>query len=167
MKNVNGNVLDKLICDEIIKFNQPNSTVGRQLEILMKQSQKAAEDNSGKLTDLQKQVETKRKMISNLMDALAKSEDSSAMLSYTTKEIERLDGEIKALQNEIAELSFLGEEDIERKRHVDNIIKSIKQFKDCFDTLTIVEKRDYMRQIIDRIEWDGKNAHIFLKRADG
>ena len=89
------------------------------------------------------------------------------MLSYTTKEVERLDGEIKTLQNELTELSFLGEENLERQQQVDNIIKSIKRLKDCFDTLTAVEKRDYMRQIIDRIEWDGKNAHIFIKRADG
>lgn len=166
MKNVNGNVLDKLICDEILKFNQPKSTVGRQLDKLMKQSNQAAEDNSARLTDLQKQIDAKQKMISNLIEALAGSEDSAAMLSYTTKEVERLDGEIKALQNEAAELSFLGEENLERHRQVDNIIKSLKHFKDCFDTLTVVEKRDYMRQVIDRIEWDGKNAHIFIKRAD-
>ena len=165
MKNVNGNVLDKLICDEILKFNQPKSAVGKQLDQLMKQSNNSAENSSEKLAELKNQVSAKQKMISNLMDALAKSEDSSAMLSYTTKEVERLDGEIKALQNEINELSFIGDENTERQKQIENTIKSLERFKDCFDTLTIVEKRDYMRQVIDRIEWDGKNAHIFIKAA--
>lgn len=166
MKNVNGNVLDKLICDEILNFNQPRSTVGRQLEALMKQSDKSAADNSERISDMQKQIDTKRKMISNLMDALARAEDSSAMVEYTSKEVERLDSEIKSLQNELAEQSFLGEENTERQRQIDSIVKSIGKFKECFDTLTVTQKRDYMRQIIDRIEWDGENAHIFIKRAD-
>lgn len=165
MKNVNGNVLDKLICDEILKFNQPRSAVGKQLDQLMKQSNDSAESNSERLAELRNQVSAKQKMISNLMDALAKSEDSSAMLAYTTKEVERLDQEIKALQNEINELSFIGDENTERQKQIENILKSFERFKDCFDTLTVVEKRDYMRQVIDRIEWDGTNAHIFIKAA--
>lgn len=165
MKNVNGNVLDKLVCDEILKFSQPNSVVGKQLNLLMKQSNKSFDDNSVKISDLQKQVGEKRKMISNLMEALARSEDSAAMISYTTKEIERLDDEIKTLQNEITELSFIGEENIERENLIENVLNSLKKFKECFNTLTVVEKRDFMRQIIDRIEWDGENAHIFIKAA--
>lgn len=165
MKNVNGNVLDKLICDEILKFNQPRSTVGKQLDLLIKQSGSSIEDSSESIAELKNQVAEKQKMISNLMDALAKSKDSSAMLAYTTKEVERLDGEIKALQNEINELSFIGDENTERHKQLENIIGSLERFKDCFDTLSVVEKRDYMRQIIDRIEWDGKNAHIFIKAA--
>ncbi len=161
-KNVNGNVLDKLICDEILKFNQPRSAVGKQLDQLMKQSNDSAENNSEKLVELKNQVTAKQKMISNLMDALAKSEDSSTMLAYTTKEVERLDNEIKTLQNEINELSFIGDENTERQKQIENILKSLERFKDCFETLTVVEKRDYMRQVIDRIEWDGKNAHIFI-----
>lgn len=165
MKNVNGNVLDKLICDEILKFNQPRSAVGKQLDQLMKQSNDSAENNSEKLAELKNQVSTKQKMISNLMDALAKSEDSSTMLAYTTKEVERLDSEIKALQNEITELSFIGDENTERQKQIENILRSFERFKDCFDTLTVVEKRDYMRQVIERIEWDGTSAHIFIKAA--
>lgn len=167
MKNVNGNVFDKLICDEILNFNQPDSTVGKQLDMLMKQSDSAAESNTENLAKLQEQIETKRKMISNLMDALARSENSAAMLDYTTKEVERLDGEIKALQDEIDELNLIGDENTERQKHIGNILKSLERFKECFDTLTVIEKRDYMRQIISRIEWDGENAHIFIRCADG
>lgn len=167
MKNVNGNVLDKLVCDELLKFNRPRSTVGRQLDALIRQSNKETEDNSERLAALKKRSDEKRGMISNLMEVLARSENSSAMLSYTTKEVERLDNEIKALENGIAELSFLGEENMERQKQVDDIVRSIERFKEVFDTLTVVEKRDFMHRIIDRIEWDGENAHIFIRRADG
>ena len=165
MKNVNGNVLDKLICDEILKFSQPNSVVGKQLNLLMKHSNNSAADNSEKISDLQKQIAVKQKMIANLMEALAKSEDSAAMVSYTKAEIESLDGEIKTLKKEITELVSVGAENIERDNLIDNILNSLKKFKECFDSLTVVEKRNFMRQIIDRIEWDGENAHIFIKAA--
>ncbi|MGN0699862.1 MAG: recombinase zinc beta ribbon domain-containing protein, partial [Oscillospiraceae bacterium] len=165
MCNVNGNVLDKLVCDEILKFNRPDSVVGKQLDTLIKKSSKSTEDTRERLSELNKSVDTKQQMITNLMQALAKSEDSSAMLDYTTREVERLDKEIKQLQNEIAELSFLESEDTQRGAQIDSMIKSIGIFKERFEELSVVEKRDFMHELIDRIVWDGESAHIFLKHA--
>lgn len=40
MCNVNGNVLDKLLCDEIMNFNKPSSNVGKQLDSILRQIEK-------------------------------------------------------------------------------------------------------------------------------
>lgn len=165
MCNVNGNVLDKLICDEILKFNQPDSVVGKQLDTLIKKSSKSTEDTWERINELNKNVETKHQMINNLMKALATSIDSPVMLDYTKKEVERLDKELRQIQAEIAQLSFLESEDTQRSTQIENMIKSIGIFKERFEELSVVEKRDFMHELIDRIVWDGKNAHIFLKHA--
>ena len=45
-------------------------------------------------------------------------------------------------------------------------VRSPDEFRERFAELPVVDKRDFMRKIIDRIECDGKNAHIFLRRFD-
>lgn len=165
MCNVNGNVLDKLLCDEILDFNKPKSTVNKQMDRIMKQSEQKSEGNREKLADLNKSLDEKKRMISNLMTVLAKSDESSAMFDYSNKEIERLDGEIKQLDKEIAELSFIGEEQAQHENHVKTLVQSLSEFRERFDILSVVDKREYMRKVIDRVEWDGENAHIFLRTA--
>lgn len=165
MCNVNGNVLDKLLCDEILGFNRAKSSVSRQMSKIMKQSEQKSEVNREKLNDLTKQLEEKKRMISNLMITLARSDQSSIMFEYTSKEIERLDSEIKQLDREIAELGFAGEEQAQNESHVKMLVQSLSEFKERFDRLSVVEKREYMYKVIDRVEWDGENAHIFLRTA--
>jgi len=47
------------------------------------------------------------------------------------------------------------------------LVRSLGEFRERFAELSVVDKRDFMRKIIDRIEWDGENAHIFLRRTAG
>lgn len=166
MCNVNGNALDEILCNEIFKYNKPDYTVGKRLEKLIKKSEKST-DTRERISELQRKTDEKQHMIDNLMRALAKAPDVSAMVDYTTKEVERLDGQIKKLRSEIAELCLIGEEKSLRNSSIDSIIKSIGIFKERFDELSAAEKRDYMHGIIDRIVWDGRSAHIFLKHTDG
>ena len=41
-------------------------------------------------------------------------------------------------------------------------IDTLKKLKDTMFTATIVEKRELLKSTIERIVWDGENAHIFL-----
>ena len=86
------------------------------------------------------------------------------MLQYTTKEIERLDKEITMYEKEMQELADVGEQNLKRNQLIDEIIKSILDFRDNYKNMSFAEKQDFMHRIIDRVEWDGDNAHIFLNR---
>lgn len=165
MCNVNGNVLDKLLCDEIMNYNQPQSSVGKKLDIILSQIGKKTDDNREKIDALNRVLAEKKRMISNLMKVLAMSEESSAMFTYTKNEVERLDTEIRSAETELAQLSYRSEQDDRRSEQIDILVKSLGEFRERFEELSVVEKRDFMRRIVDRIEWDGENAHIFLKHA--
>lgn len=106
-------------------------------------------------------------MIANLMKTLAMNEPTSTLFEYTKNEVERLDSEIKNTENELAKLSYISEQDDKRSEHVDMLVRSLGEFQERFAELSVVDKRDFMRKIIDRIEWDGENAHIFLRRTAG
>ncbi len=44
----------------------------------------------------------------------------------------------------------------------DAFIESVKSFKNLFKDLSIYDKRQIIRLLIQRIEWDGENLHIFM-----
>ena len=167
MCNVNGNVLDKLLCDEIMNYNQPRSNVGKQLDNILNQIGKKTDGNRDKIDGLNRLLAEKKRMIANLMKVLAMSEESSVMFAYTKSEVERLDTEIRNAETELAQLSYLSEQDDQRSEQVDILVKSLGEFRERFEELSVVEKRDFMRRIVDRIEGDGENAHIFLRRTAG
>ena len=167
MCNVNGNVLDKLLCDEIMNFNKPSSNVGKQLDSILRQIEKKTGGNREQTEELTKQLSEKKRMIANLMKTLAMNEPTSTLFEYTKNEVERLDSEIKNTENELAKLSYISEQDDKRSEHVDMLVRSLGEFRERFAELSVVDKRDFMRKIIDRIEWDGENAHIFLRRTAG
>ena len=167
MCNVNGNVLDKLLCDEIMNYNQPRSNVGKQLDNILNQIGKKTDGNREKIDGLNRLLAEKKRMIANLMKVLAMSEENSVMFAYTKNEVERLDTEIRNAETELAQLSYLSEQDDQRSEQVDILVKSLGEFRERFEELSVVEKRDFMRRIVDRIEWDGENAHIFLRRTAG
>jgi len=162
MCNVNGNVLDKLLCDEILKFGEVDSNVGKQLNAMMRSSNENTLTSAEQINDLKEKISARRQSVTNLLKSLAVPEVSPAVIVYINKEVERLDSEIKSLEHELQELVFANDETSQRKQQLDDIVKSLSNFKNNFEHLSVVEKRDYMRSIIDKIIWDGEKAHIFL-----
>lgn len=163
MCNVSGNALDKIVCEKILELGMPDSSINQRLKALLKQTESEISPRSEKLCYLNKQVSAKEKMISNLVKALAQSENSSSMYNYTRREIERIDNEIKSLRDEISQIASAGQGDNE---NAENAVRILKDFKAGFDRLSIAEKRDYMNKIISKIVWDGENAHIFIKSTE-
>lgn len=163
MCNVNGNILDESLCRAVLDFNTPKSTMNRQLDKLRRESEQKSENIKELISALQKDIDEKKNMISNLLNALAKGQSNSTFLNYANKEIERLDADVEKLEREIAELSFTQAEHTARRKHYLDVMNNLTAFRDGFDRLSVVEKRDYMYRIIDKVIWDGENAHIHLK----
>ena len=42
------------------------------------------------------------------------------------------------------------------------LLDQLSSFRSLFDTLTVLEKREYLRMILDKVVWDGEEAHIFI-----
>ena len=46
---------------------------------------------------------------------------------------------------------------------LNSIEDAILHLKMKFDELSIENKREYIKKIIDKVVWDGEAAHIFIK----
>lgn len=160
-KNPRGNELDKLVCDEIKKLNRSDSTFHKQLNIIKKQILATEEHSNSELTLLQTTLAKKEKQISNYIKAISESNQTAATELIMT-EINKLHAEIEALQQQITELSELTNNHGELLPTLDALTEKLSSFADTFDMLSINEKREILKLLIEKIVWDGVNVHLYL-----
>lgn len=162
MKNISGNDLDRLVCNEVLQINDASGVLRMQLDDMLNNHDSSLSDINEKQNELKKLIKERKDRIANLMSVISQSQDSQTMLRYTTNEIERLDKEIADFEKELHELDFVNEKNSQRARFIDEIINSIMDFRKNYDEMGFPEKQDFMHKIIDHVEWDGEKAKIFL-----
>ena len=42
------------------------------------------------------------------------------------------------------------------------IFEKLSDFTKVFGQLALLQKRDFLRQVIEKVVWDGETAHIYL-----
>ncbi|MGN1423895.1 MAG: recombinase family protein [Oscillospiraceae bacterium] len=155
--NVSGNSLDRLVCDKITGMFPPDAGAAKYLRKLTARRENECGD-SGRTVTPEKAIAEKRRMISRLLAALAASEDSAALVAHTRREIERLDGEIRAIEAELnAPAAVTGDLPQEMPQELSG------ESGEWFAALSAEERRAFIRRVISRVEWDGGRARVFLR----
>lgn len=160
--NVQGNTLDELVCREVLRYTDENSNI---YQMLKKAVDKIENTKSEKVTDsevLKQEIRKRKKEIKNLITAIAKSGGNEEFVNQIEQEITKLNEECANLEKEIGEM---GEEGIcigNDKQQIEVLMEQLSSFKELFDTLSVVEKREYLNMILDKVVWDGEEAHIFI-----
>lgn len=103
-------------------------------------------------------IEENKKAIDNLLKKLAFT-DNENVSRYIMEEIEKLDNENKELDLKLCDKTESSE--IE-SYNIDLLKESIINFANKVDHSTKTEKRNMMKNIIDKIEWDGEELNINL-----
>ncbi len=84
---------------------------------------------------------------------------SQVAVSAIDKRIVEQTEYLHSLENELSEQN---QTDNNIDFDADALIESVKSFKNLFDDLSIYDKRQIIRLLIQKIEWDGENLHIFM-----
>lgn len=159
IKNPNGNVLDRAICEEIKKLSENSSEFVRQLENTKSKIKSNSEELDIQIESLENSIADKKKQISNLITSIAKGEVAT---DYINQRIEELDKEIKASEQRLADLKNLTEENVLSDNEFDVLRDVLSSFASSFDTMNIEQKRAAIRTFVKRIVWDGENIHMYL-----
>lgn len=161
--NVQGNRLDALVCREVLTRNEKYSSAGALLKAAAALAWHGEEERVSSSALLQLEIERRKKEEENLMRALEQGQGGPVLVSRIGERIEELEGECAALELEREEaLTEEEKEEEEAKGRMEALEESLSSFQDLFGTLTVAEKREYLRMVIDRIVWDGEEAHIFF-----
>jgi len=165
MKNINGNTLDKAICEEVKKLGEDSSEFIRQLEIGKKQLEGNREEYDNNLERLRNTLAENEKEIAALVASLAKASGTSVE-GYVIKQIDELHDKSEMLKRRITELESLTASHALSDIEFDIIRQMLATFKDTLDDMSIEQKRSALRSFVKKIVWDGKNIHLYLFGSD-
>lgn len=165
MKNINGNTLDKAVCEEIKKLSYDSSALVSQLKKARKSILSNTKDYSKQIKDKEKQIANNEKAIKNCLKALSDNQNK-VTINYINEEIERLHNENEVLRNKIEEIKSLVREYSLSDSDIEIMKETLISFSKSVDTMTIEEKRWAIRLLVKKIVWDGENIHLYLLGSD-
>lgn len=161
MKRLNGNELDKLVCEEIKKLSENKSA----FMTMLKMEQRSLNINDAsyqeKLKSLRKSKADNEAKIKSLVLSLTQSENTPAH-DYILQEINELDEKTKALQAQIKEYEDLTKTETMSDTEFESLAELLCSFAESFDSMPIEQKRSAIRTFIRKIVWDGENIHIYF-----
>lgn len=160
--NINGNKLDQIVCEELLKYDNPDSLIYQKLATLQKQITKGGSVSGLALESIRAKMKQKHKEIDGLIHVLSQSAGTGKLFEYTSQKVETLDREITKLKQEEHRLEQETMLNGDYGQQVDIIYDALKSFRAVFTRSTIPEKRAFLRTIIEKIIWDGKEIHIFI-----
>lgn len=166
IQNPPGNLLDKMVCDEVKQLMncEDKNTFQEELKLAKRQLMTNGKSNVNQLDLLQKSHSDIEKKIHNLVNELSKTTYEHAS-DYIQKEIESLHQEKLQIENQIHTTNELVQHQNEMLVTFDNLIAKLSSFSESFDLMNIEEKRNVLRLLIDKVVWDGTNATIFYSAS--
>ncbi len=162
-KNIHGNTLDEAVSREVTALAGPDAGMVPMLEELQKQIASADGGAVSRTRFMEQEYDRKKSEIRKLVTSIKQLEAGSVSVQYINEEIQRLDGECAALDKR---MKAVQEETEHEKTEVTDptgeISAKLGDFSKVFEQLPILQKRDFLRQIIAKVVWDGETAHIYL-----
>ncbi len=155
--NLTGQQTDDLVVDYIKGELDNFDAFTSALENLKKEYEK--EQNDDKTDKIKKNIEVTQSEINTLVNRLTDTTLSQVSINAIDKKIVEQTEYLHTLESELEEQS---QSDDNIDFDTDALIESIKSFKNLFDDLSIYDKRQIIRLLIQKIEWDGENLHIFM-----
>ncbi len=160
-RNVQGNTLDGLVCQKVLRYNEENSDFN---QILRKAIGKMGGTGEKKVTAadlLEQEIQKREDKVQNLISVLAESGGNAVFVRQVEQEVLKLNQECLAFKREQEETG--GESNIcGGRQQAECLMDQLSSFQKLFDILTVPEKREYLRMILDKVVWDGEQVHLFI-----
>lgn len=168
MKNVNGNLLDAMVIDEIKKLGEgwEHSEYAKYLQEAKKAICAQQDECEAEMASLWERIAEKDTAIKNLVATLSKV-SGSVSEPYIIEQIGELHRDRDALMARMSELEALNAKNELTDLEFDLIRQTLSSFSATIDDMNVLQKRQAIRALVKRIEWDGENVHLYLLHSEG
>lgn len=175
VSNIHGNTLDHRIWTELLSHAKLEDRVYDSLKSLAKELEEEEITIHPEEALLIKALKEKKSSIHQLILALSKCDGDETLIGYVKEQIEILDQECKELQEKIEmKAGLVNQESFKAadREQQDELMSSAEKLKrkeqitalaNALEILSIQEKREYLRNVLEKVVWDGVNAHVYLK----
>ncbi len=158
-QNVNGRVVDKMVCDALLEYENDGSIFAKYVSDVADMGSKT-ESIEGLIKAQTATIAKKKKTISGLLRIA--SDNDNLTTGYIRDEIAQLHSEIGIAENEIKRLERLKKGGETLCEAVNGTEEMLGKFKADFENMSIENKRAFIRKCVSKVEWDGENISVFL-----
>ncbi len=163
-KNLNGNLLDKVVIDEIKKINESSDDFINRMERMRefyKWDCMIYEEKTFELKQKETKIESK---INSLVDSLVTTDSKMTKLSVEHR-IEELNIELIFIKKNIVEFENKAKNNVIDELEIEKIKNTLLDITKVIDIMKIDEKRNLIKSIIRKVIWDGKTVHIMFQNS--
>ena len=160
--NIKGDALDEIVLEELFSFNLDGNSVNSQIKSIKSKINSADEELKMQNERLSKKKKENEKSINNLVCALAMNV-STETVQAINNQISNLSKENEQIDKQIEENSQIDNSKNKMNTKLSTILDALVYLKANFNKLSIENKREYIKKIIEKVVWDGKEIHIFIK----
>lgn len=154
--NLTGRQTDDLVVDYVKDKLDNFDTFTFALEKLKNEYEK--EKIKDKTDQIKKNIEIVQDEINALVNRLTDKDLSRISINAIDKKIIEQTEYLHTLESKLAKQNQTDDTiDFDAE-----LIESVKSFKNSFGDLSIYDKRQIIRLLIQKIEWDGSDLHIFI-----
>ena len=161
IKNADGNLLDRLVIEELKKISEDKREFTRQLEEGRKLLKEEKQDYEQDVSRLVEELSQTEKEIDGLVTSI-KVAGGTAAYDYIVRQIDELHKKKEQIltQIEVCKETAMGKEltDLE----FDLLKDTLSNFEKTVDFMDVEQKRAAIRILVKRVVWDGDTVHLYL-----
>lgn len=159
-QNLHGQTADDLVAQRLRPYLHPDGA----LVPLLKQLQQALRTSPNAAADLRQRITACQSETEHLVDVLARGGVSDALLTRVNERMQVLEADLARLHEEErraqAAQNATAAEDWRRRG------TALASFDESFNLFSVQEKRDFIRLLVKKCEWDGETLHIYVYSED-
>ena len=154
--------MDAAVCNKIIGHAKLDAGVIPMLEELHRKIEESNCEATSAEQLARQEYERKKGEIQKLITSIRLLEDGSVSMQYINEEIRKLDRECLALREQMETADGDGRREL--MDCIPGMAEKLADFSKLFEELPVPQKRDFLREVIEKVVWDGERAHIYLLR---
>lgn len=157
--NCIGKEADAAIRELILTSDADENIISRHIKKLRKsegQIQSYREDLS---RNISKSISDKQKQADNLTLSLASGNLNGSAIEYVNKSLNALLKEIEELKHKLTKSAELAASD---KSSISEFSSAMEYLSTNFERIPLLDRRELIKRIIDKIVWDGERLEVFL-----
>lgn len=159
-QNLNGQQTDDAVCDYLMQYTNESSDIYQLLEHLKKDLQK--QENLNPLEEISLRIKKCNTSMENLINKLTQPDVGQVLLRHINTKVEALSVELENLNAEKERLLKSQQSISDHDMQLHMISSALSSLKSYFEEMTIPERRTLIRLLVQKIEWDGRDLHIFI-----
>ncbi|MBQ9721270.1 MAG: recombinase family protein [Oscillospiraceae bacterium] len=165
-RNANGNTLDIAIIQQLKQLGEDKSEFTRQLEQSRKLFAESHTEYEQALKELRAELKEAEAKLPSLVDSLTEMNGKEAR-ARVSERIEELGTRIEENKRRISELEGLSQQNALSDAEFDTLRRMLLGFSSMVDEMTLDQKRQMMRGVVQKVIWDGENVQLYLFGAEG